>query len=48
MRAPQSARREQAGNEKKANKGAMCFWTQNVIYSNPCSIYPHGGILTYQ
>ena len=29
-------------------QGVICFWTQDAISFNPCSIYPHCGILTYQ
>ena len=39
--------RESAGTEQTA-KGSICFWTQNVIYSNRCSTHPNRGILMHR
>ena len=48
MRVPLTAHHEPAGGPEQAAKYAICFWTQKVIYSNPCSTHPHCDILTYQ
>ena len=48
MWAPLAARREPAGGPEQATKWAICFWSYNVIYSNPRSTHPHRGILIYQ
>ena len=31
---------------QQSAKGATCFWTSNIIYFSPWSIYPYCGILT--
>ena len=48
MQASLAACHEPAGSYDKATRNAICFWTQNEISLNPCSIFTHCGILTYR
>ena len=45
---PQAACREPAGSYDKTTRTAICFKLKNATSFNPCSIYPHCGILAHQ
>ena len=47
MRLPQATRGEPAGVQNSP-PNLLCDFNINVIYSNPRSTHPHGGIPTYQ
>ena len=48
MQASLAACHEPAESYDKATRNAICFWTQNEISFNPCSIFTHCGILMYR
>ena len=45
---PQAACREPAGSYDKTTRTTICFEHKTQYLLNPCSIYPHCGILAHQ